>query len=183
MALLGRRLRILCAFALAGTGWLAAGQSPAPEYDLKAAFLLNFARFVEWPDLAPGAPVAICVLGKDPFGKALDEVVENRSAGGRRIVVRRISSAAQLGNCQVVFIASQEKHLAEILAAAEKARALTVGESEAFLEEGGIIRLLAGDKRVAFEINLEVASRAGLTISSQLLRVARVTKNSREGPK
>jgi YfiR/HmsC-like len=148
-----------------------------PEYDIKAAFLLNFARFVEWPNT--GNFLGICVLGKDPFGKALDDVVDKQSAAGRPIVVRRVVLLEEARQCQILFISSSESYrLPEILTAFDKSQVLTVSEIDGFAAKGGIIGFFNGEKRVGFELNRDAASRARLNISSQLLRVARLIQDS-----
>jgi hypothetical protein len=146
------------------------------EYEVKAAFLLNFAKFVEWPANAfatPNSPLAICVLGKDPFGRALDEVVRGERIDGRVVIVRRILEARVAAKtCQMVFIAAGAKDVPAILRALGPG-VLTVGEQENFLVDGGVIRFAIDNRRVRFDINRTAAQGAGLTLSSQLLTVAR----------
>jgi hypothetical protein len=151
--------------------------SPAgpSEYQVKAAFLFNFIKFVDWPaaQLPAGAPVTICVLGDDPFGTDLDETVEGRVVNGRRLLVRRLERARDAEPCHVLFIAgSEEARLAAVLDAVKATSILTIGDMDAFAAKGGMIQLTLSDKKVRFEINREAAERAGVRISSQLLRLA-----------
>ena len=160
----------------------ARAEGPASEYDIKAAFLLNFARFVEWPDLAPSSPLRICVLGKDPFGKALDDVVSDRSVNGHPIVVRRLRSIAEAQECQVMFVSSSEaSQLARILAGLEKSPVLSVSDIPGFAGKGGVIGFVAAENKIRFDLSLEAATHSRLKISSQLIRVARSIDGARAG--
>jgi hypothetical protein len=146
------------------------------EYKVKAAFLYNFTKFVEWPDRAfpdAAAPFVVAVLGDDPFGDALD-VLKGKTAQGRPIVVRRAASLDALGHFHLLFIASSEKsRLWSVLPAAEAMHALTVGDAPRFLSQGGIIQLVRDGDRIGFEVNLDASGRAGLKISSKLLGLAK----------
>ncbi len=156
-------------------GALPAGAAPAlSENQLKAVFLFQFSQFVDWPARAfaqPGDPFVIGLLGGDPFGAILDDLVRSETATGRAIVVRRLGAPAEARSCQIVFVATgAEKALAE--AALGKQPVLTVGESPEFDREGGMILFVRERSRVRLRINLGPALQAGLTISSKLLRVA-----------
>ena len=146
------------------------------EYQVKAAFLLNFTRFIEWP---PGAfagaagPFAICILGTDPFGKALDDIVEGEAVGAHKLTVRRISEAPAPKTCQMLFIGPGEKEVSRTLETLEPG-VLTVGEEDGFARDGGVIEFVLDQRRVRFDINVPAAVRAGLKLSSRLLSVARV---------
>ena len=147
------------------------------EYDLKAVLLYHFTQFVEWPPTAsprPDAPIVIGILGRDPFGQVLDELVRQESREHRRIVVERYRGPDAIGNCQILFIDSSEsRNLPRILAALKGRPVLTVGDSEDFAIRGGMIRFMKGpDDRISLRINLAAAKAGGLTISSRLLRVA-----------
>jgi hypothetical protein len=146
------------------------------EYEVKAAFLLNFAKFVEWPANAfatPDSALAICILGKDPFGRALDEIVRGERIDGRPVIVRRLhETAVPAKTCQVAFIAAGARDVPVIVRAVGPG-VLTVGEQENFLVDGGVIRFAIDNRRVRFDINRTAAQGAGLTLSSQLLTVAR----------
>lgn len=145
------------------------------EYQVKAAFLLNFTKFVEWPSSAfatPDSPLAICILGGDPFGGALDQIVEGEVVNGRKLVIKRLTHAPPPKTCQVLFAAKSEKDIANILAAVGPG-VLTVGEGESFLRDGGIIAFVIEDRRVRFDIKETAAAHAGLKLSSKLMNVAR----------
>lgn len=173
-----RRLTCLAACAaLAGAPLLAAilADEPALEYQVKAAFLLNFTKFIEWPPGAfsgAGDPFAICILGKDPFGKALDDIVEGEAVGDHKLTVRRISEVPAPKTCQMLFIAPGEKEVARTLET-QGPGVLTVGEGEAFARQGGAIAFVIDNRRVRFDINVSAAGRAALKLSSRLLSVAR----------
>lgn len=144
------------------------------EYQVKAAFLLNFTKFVEWPatESAEGhSSFAVCILGEDPFGKALDEIIEGETVNDRKVVVRRVD-AEPLGSCQVLFVSKSVTQVAHVLATVGSG-VLTVGEGEGFVRDGGIIAFVIENRRVRFDINQRAAQHAGLILSSRLLSVAR----------
>ena len=151
-------------------------QREASEYQVKAAFLYNFAKFVEWPDTAftnPEAPMAFCVIGADPFGPSLDDL-QGKRVKNRPVSIQRIDAPADAQRCHVLFISSADNHrMAEITAAVKGSPVLVVGDAERFARRGGTIGFLAERNRVAFEINAGAAKGAGLTVSSQLLKLAR----------
>ncbi len=144
------------------------------EYQIKAAFLLNFTRFIEWPAPNPAdaaAPFGICILGDDPFGPALNQIVEGETVGSRPIVIRRIHAEAP-GSCAILYVSKDEKNIAGIIAAAGPG-VLTVGEGDPFLDQGGMIAFVVENRRVRFNIDQTAARKAGLKLSSRLLSVAR----------
>jgi len=146
--------------------------SPPSEYQIKAAFLLNFTKFIEWPaGEAAGSPFSICVLGEDPFGPVLDQLVEGETVGGRKIAVRRIRAEAT-GSCEILYVSKQEQNIRAVLAGAG-AGVLTVGEGDEFLDNGGMIAFILENRRVRFNIDQGAAQKAGLKLSSRLLAVAR----------
>ena len=138
--------------------------------------LANFAKFVEWPETAfanAQAPVVIAVVGRDPFGRLLDEGVRDKTAGGRPIVVRRWDRLPAKEPVHMVFLARGEgKRLTEVLETAAGRAALTVSDLDGFARAGGMIELRLQDQRVGFEVNLPAAQRVGLRISSRLLKLA-----------
>ncbi len=150
----------------------------ATEYQVKAAFLFNFAKFVEWPaDAFSGtdAPLQICLLGQDPFGHEFEEVIGDKSVNGHRIEVIHPSGVPQARGCQIIFVAFSEKRQApEILRGLRGANVLTVGDSPGFAGIGGVINFVVADGRVRFEINMKAAERAHLKISARLLTVAKL---------
>lgn len=146
------------------------------EYQLKAAFLANFPEFVTWPGTAfsgAGAPIVIGILGDDPFGGSLDRAVQPKTVGGRKITIRRSQRAEDLKNCHIVFIAkSEQARLPEILASLGSGNVLTVGDVDQFIGRGGAIGFIMAGDAVRFEINRSAAKRAGLDISSRLLKLS-----------
>ena len=161
--------------------------SAPTEYEVKAAYLYNFGKFVQWPQKAAAndsGSFPICVLGQDPFGKALDSAIVGESINGKNVVARRIAKAEEAANCRVLFISSSESsELGRILSALDDASLLTVSDMPDFAQRGGMIHLLLQDQKVRFEVNLDAARRVGLTLSSQLLKLAvtvRTKRKSRE---
>jgi hypothetical protein len=154
----------------------ALAQAQLNEYDVKAAYILNFARFVEWPpDVLPASsPLTIAVVGNDPFGESLENVLRGSSANGHAIRVRYLHWNDTLSQCQIIFIStSEEGHLPQILRNLGNAGVLTVSDVDRFSLRGGVIEFLMVGNRVRFDINRTPAAAARLTISSRLLRVAR----------
>ena len=153
-----------------------AEQQSVGEYKVKAAFLYNFTKFVEWPNHAfpdAAAPIVIAVLGEDPFGDAFD-ILKGKTVQGRPIVVRRIASLAEAARVNILFVASSEKsRLGSVLPAAEGMHALTVGDTKGFAEQGGMIQLVRDGDKIGFEVNLDASRRAELKISSKLLTLAK----------
>ena len=160
---------------------VSAESSRPSEYELKATFLYNFIKFTGWPHeaLAKNSdPFVIGVLGKDPFGTGLDRVIEGETVNDKTVVIRRLARTDEAANTQVLFISSSEEHnLPAIFRAIEGKSILTVSEIENFAQRGGIINLKKENNRVAFEINLDSAKRASLTMNAQLLKLARVVKD------
>jgi hypothetical protein len=158
-----------------------AGSSPPGEYEVKAAFLYNFAKFVEWPAEAfddADAPLTIGVLGEDPFGDTLEQTVKGKTANGRKLAIRRFHKVRDLQPCHILFISSSEKrHLSEILDRLKGSSVLTVGEVEGFAKRGGVINFFVEDNRIRFEVNVDAAKRAKLKMSSKLLRLARIVRD------
>lgn len=160
--------------------WAACGlaQEPAAptEYQIKAAFLFNFAKFVEWPPDAfatPASPLVIGILGANPFGTDLERTVKGKAINSHPFEVKTISAPADGTNCQIVFICtSEKKRLPEIIAALKDASVLTVGEMDGFTENGGMINFVIQGNKVRFEINDTAAKTARLKISSKLTSLA-----------
>lgn len=147
----------------------------AEEYEVKAAFLLNFTKFVTWPPVAfagADSPLAICVLGDDPFGSALNEMVKGEAVNGHAVTVQRIRRAPESKACQVLYLAASEREVGKVLADLGPG-ILTVGEGDKFLREGGVIAFIIEDRRVRFDISQNAAAKAMLLLSSRLMMVAR----------
>jgi hypothetical protein len=149
-----------------------AGQ-PSTEYRIKAAFLYNFTSFVTWPEASAGQTgFTLCVFGKDPFGKLLDRLA-GKPVKNTKLVVRRLESLALLDQCQLVFISEiSTDQLGATLALLHRLPVLTVSDMHGFTGLGGIIEFRIIDNKVRFDINLDAAESAGLTISSKLLSLA-----------
>lgn len=154
-----------------------AGAAGPSEYEVKAAFLYNFARFVEWPLDVPGADgtFVVTVLGRDPFRSALDDTLRGKTIDGKRVVVRRVSHSEDVGHSHIVFISDSETdRLPAILKSLDAAPVLTVGDMSQFAERGGVIGFKVDQERIRLEINVAAAQRSRLRISSQLLKLARI---------
>jgi hypothetical protein len=182
-----RRGFAVCAGAAVIGGWLALAAVPAlsqtppaaGEYDVKAAFLVNFGGFVHWPDSVfadEHAPFVICIYGDNPFGAAFDPFRE-RTVGGRPLAVRAAASPAPAPkDCQILFVSGSERaRLPAILRELERSAVLTVSDVEDFAHGGGVIQLLTRDKKIRFAVNRAAADAAGLKIDARLLRLAEPT--------
>lgn len=149
------------------------------EYQIKATFLYHFLQFVEWPDSAFGDTpdrIVVAVLGDDPFGPVLERTLTGKTAQGKTLVIRRFASPEEVTNCHLLFVGpSMEDRLPNILHSLDHGQVLTVGEAARFTQHGGIIKLFEFKNKIRFEINLEAAQRAGLKVSSKLLRLAKLT--------
>lgn len=187
MALLTARAAV-AALLLGAAGARAQPDPPrAPatptEYEVKAAFLYNFARFVEWPPDAfhdAGEPFVIAILGQDPFGPVIDETVAGKKVAGRPIQVRRASRVDEARDAQIVFVAASERpNTATILKALERPGLLTVGDTDGFAERGGAINFTLQERKVRFQINPAIAAHARLKMSSQLLKLATLVAGPR----
>lgn len=173
----------LLIFAAAGATVARSQSGEAGEYEVKAAFLYNFAKYVKWPATpapASNSAFVIGIVGTDPFGAILDRTMQGKAVQGKPIVVQRYAKPDDVGACDMLFIgASESRNLAKLLAAVDKAPILTVGDMPEFAQRGGMINLVVDDNRVHFEVNVEAAERARLTPSSQLLRLAKIVSDSR----
>jgi hypothetical protein len=153
------------------------GQSEVDEYRLKAAFLFHFAQFVEWPsNPARGTEsgFVFCVVGEDPFQGDLEGTVQGKSVSGKIIRVRHIKQPQDTKGCDVVFVdRNQNGRIPEFLAAVSDWPVLTVGDSDDFLRQGGMIRFCMEERKVRFEVNEEAAEKADLKVSSRLLMLAK----------
>ena len=182
MALLGlKNLAVRLAMAaLAVTAFHAnAQEAVTDEYQVKAAFLYNFAKFVEWPSGALGRSpaIAICVLGQNPFGRVLEDTVSGKTVDGKTFVVRRVSDGKSAALCQILFVSSSERsRLESMLGELRAGHVLTVGETDSFIDEGGIINLKLDSGKVQIQININAAEQAGVRISSKLLSLAQIIR-------
>jgi hypothetical protein len=153
-----------------------AGPNDKPsEYDVEAAYLFNFSKFITWPaDRGPhGGSILICVLGDDPFGPILDKTVTGEKVDGKTVVDRRITRFEEATGCSILYISTSEaSRLNRVLLAVKDAPVLTVSDLPDFLDRGGMIQFVLRDNRVRFAVNLGPTQHDGLTLSSELLKVA-----------
>jgi hypothetical protein len=161
---------VVIAALIAANLTVAPAQEIPREYQVKAAFLFNFVKFVEWPSRAASGPLMICVAGRNPFGEALADTVRGETVKDRMLATRLISMPES--GCHVVFL-PQGTSSVPYLRAAHGSPTLTVGESPEFIAEGGIVNFIAEDGRIRFQISQGAATQADLRISSHLLRLAR----------
>jgi hypothetical protein len=165
---------------------LVAQQAKPSEYQVKAAYLYNFGRFVKWPTgvaAGKGDAFPVCVFGRDPFGRILDSTLAGEALEGKPVAIRRIAREQDAADCRILFVSStEERHLKEILAAIDQAAVLTVSDIPGFSRRGGMIQFIMDGDRVRFEINLATAEDARLVLSSELLKVAAaVRRKDRSG--
>jgi hypothetical protein len=173
---------VCAALFVAAIGFgVASAAPPASEYQVKAAYLFNFGQFVEWPPQAyesPVAPFVIGVLGDDPFGKILDDVVAGETVGGRPLTIRRFRSPKDISACHILFIGrSETSRLDETLEALRGRHVLTVTDIAGAELRGAIIGLVNDNNRIRMRINVAAARASHLVISSKLLRPAEVVGN------
>jgi len=143
------------------------------EYQIKAAFIYNFIKFIEWPDENTFNTFNVCILGKDPFGRAMD-ILKEKKVKNAKINVLRINSLEKAEKCQVVFISPSEKNsLKKILDSLKIKPILTISEVPDFIKKEGIINFIIIKNKIRFEINEKASREAGLKISSKLLRLAK----------
>jgi hypothetical protein len=146
------------------------------EYEVKAAFLVNFTHFVEWPAGSPTGPFNLCVIGPDPFGDLLEKVAWNRTVGNQPIAIKRLPGAAGGSSCAIAFVGAFDQHtLLKLSRSPELSHALTVGDSRDFAERYGVIGFVIENNRVGLVLNAARASQHSLKITSQLMRVAKPT--------
>jgi hypothetical protein len=162
---------LLCASA-------AQAQPQASEVSLKSAFLYKFIHYAEWPPEAlgaPGDPIALCVIGQDDVAQVLEDAVRGRSIDDRTVVVRKLASSDGARGCHVLFVGSSDAaQIERVLARVAAQPTLTVGDAEGFARRGGIINFTRSGSRLGFEINRTAAVRAGLQLSSQLLKLSKL---------
>ena len=166
------------------SGLLLGGNARATEFDeyaIKAAYLYNFAKYVEWPPeifVGDDASLLICIAGKNPFGGAL-EMLAGKMVGSHPVEIRYALATANLSQCHVVFIAHTERsRLNTILSNIDSKSVLTVSDIANFTEAGGMIGLIEIEQRIRFDINMVATDRARLKLSSQLLKLARIVLGS-----
>ena len=163
---------------------LDAQEAAQSEYQLKAVYLYNFAKFVEWPPESfqePNAPFVIGVIGDDPFGPYLEDAVRNKTIGPHSFVVRHVRLIADARKCHILFISNSERRrLTDLLNGIRGIPVLTVSDLDRFLESGGMIRFYMEGKKVRFQINNGAAKHADLKISSKLLQLGTREKEQKK---
>lgn len=148
------------------------------EYTVKAVYLLNVINLTEWPEhafLGPAEPIRTCVVGTDPFGAVLDDTMRGEQVAGRPIVVERVRRPADGGHCHVLFFPAGTSDVGNALKRTATRPVLTVGETDAFWDGGGMIRLVVEERKIRVDANADTARAAGLTIGARLMQVARRT--------
>lgn len=178
-----RLRRALCGLLLSVSGaTFGADATDTREYQIKAAFLYNFTRFVEWPASSfadAGSPIVIGAYCADPFGAVLKAIVKGRTVNGRGIVARKLDTVELATSAHVVFVcAAKDTEFAHIESVVDGRPVLTVGETDAFAEAAGIIRFVLDEEKVRFEINMAAAERAGLKVSAQLQKLATAVRRA-----
>jgi hypothetical protein len=166
--------------AAMGLALLCGSGEPAQEYKVKAAFIYNFARFIEWPQevfASADSPFVIGVVGTDPFNGALEQAVTAKKVGTRRVEIQHFDSVDQIGPCQILFVpTSDDESETKIIQKVENDHVLTIGESDSFDSIGGSFRFFTEDNKMRFEVNTDATDHAKLKISSKLLKLARIFK-------
>jgi hypothetical protein len=169
-----RAFFLLCVIICFGLRGFA--QENPSEYQLKAAFLFNFAKFVEWPPQAfpeTNSPIVIGVLGTNVFGSDLERTIRNKTVNNHPFQFKEFTSATEAIHCHILFVSPSEKdRLRQIVEALHNASVLTVSETDQFLTAGGMINFTIENNKIRFQINDEHAKKAGLKISSKLLSLA-----------
>jgi hypothetical protein len=150
----------------------------ANEYEIKAAYLLQFSNFVEWLDSDSAnlhAPMRVCFVGQDPLSSALARMIADHPSNGPSLVLRSVRHGEPIDDCHILYISRSEgKYIPQILDSVRNASVLTVGETEQFAAEGGMIQLVVEENRIKFKINPSAASKARIRISSRLLLLAQI---------
>jgi hypothetical protein len=166
------------------SGWAAAAGSEKGmgEYQVKAAVVFNFTKFTDWPSNAfasATAPIVIGIVGEDPFGSTLDDLVRGEAVRERKLVVKRLRAGEDLQSCHVLFISRSEKErLSGVLRQLKGHPVLSVGDMNDFAEQGGMVSLKLAKENVKLEINQAAAEQAGLQISAKVLKIARIVNSN-----
>ncbi len=165
----------------ATAGGPAGSTDKSTGYKVKSAWLFNFAKYTSWPKgsfSSDSDPIRIVIVGKDPFGKILDEVLGGKSIGKRPIVVERVPDPTKLGKAHMVFVGEMGRRDREaLLNELSKRAVLTVSERTSFTKEGGVCRFYSEKGKLRFEVNVDASGRAKLDLSSQLLKLAKIVRD------
>jgi hypothetical protein len=185
MKKVGFLIAIICLLSAMALGSHAEGldSSDSSEYLIKAGFIYNFAKLVEWPTASfaqPDSPIVIGILGEDPFGATLDRIVADKKINGRGLAVKRLKWSRDfkdLKDCNILFVSTSEKeHIESVIDAMKGLPILTIGDAPGFAKRGGVMNFVLEDNKVRFEVNVEAAKHADLTISSRLLTLAKIVQ-------
>lgn len=168
--ILSRVLLIFCLWVILSSTSTAIA-APLEEYEIKAAFLYQFSKFVEWPELTSQESFTICIFGSNPFSKFIEDL-ETSEMKSKKVRVHLVTGTDPMDSCQILFIPRNEHKAAGIVQKIIPKRILTVGETENFLAAGGIINFIKQGNKIRFEINQKQAEASGIKISSKLLSVA-----------
>lgn len=170
-------------FWLLAVAWLCLGSLSAralTEYEVKAAFLFNFAKFIDWPPRAfaeASSPIIFGILGEDPFGAPMMSKISQETVKGRSIKIQRFQPGDDFTGCHLLFISrSAAGQVKDLLERAKGRSMLTVSETEDFITDGGMVNFVMVDRSVRFDINAKAVQTAGLKVSSKLLAVARAVQ-------
>ncbi len=173
-------LRVIIILSLLNVISPPAANGEITEYQVKAAFLYNLAKFVQWPESlfhTPASPITICVLGRDPFGTALTDTVGGKLLGRRAIAVESINDTQKARHCHIIFVSSSERNrFPAILHDLKTNSALVVGDTEGFAAQGGVVNLKVEADMVRMEINLDAVREKNLQISSKVLSLAQIVR-------
>jgi hypothetical protein len=172
-------LVVAFAMSLASAAWIGppAGAETVPTPVIKAVYLVNFARFTEWPAAAPQGPLTLCVLGDADVAASLDNLIGDRPINGRAVSVASLATFRIVHTCHLLYIAGEDPaRTASALGAVASLHVLTVGDGEPFVRGGGIAALLMKEGLAKFAVNPDALSRSGLRISSKMLSLARLVR-------
>jgi hypothetical protein len=171
---------LICSALVAPVRAQSADSADNSEYLIKAGFTYNFAKLMDWPATAfpqPNSPIVIGILGTDPFGGTLDQVLRGKQANGRDFEIKHLKWGMDVRDCDILFISSSEgAHVDEVLHAVHGLPVLTIGEMPGFAQRGGIINFILEDNKVRFEVNVDAAKQANINISSRLLSLAKIVQ-------
>jgi hypothetical protein len=174
-----RLARVFAAVLVVASVTNALSAQAVGEYELKAAFVYNFARFVEWPAQAfkePGDPIKVCILGENPFGRSLDNTLQGKAVASRAFVVEQISDPRRAIGCHILFVSVSERKRVRAILDVITSGVLTVGDMDGFAAQGGVVNFKLEDGKIRFEINAAAAGQQGLRVSSKLLSVAKIVR-------
>ncbi len=155
-----------------------AQNKPVLEYQVKAAFLYNFTRFISWPSSAfnsPTAPFVIGIIGNDPFGSYLEDIIDQEKVGDHPLIVQRYHDIKDINNCQILYISmGDDNKIKEVIAGVAHKNVLTVSDAAKVVNRGGIINFFKDDNKLRVQINAAAAKAAGVEISSKLLKISKI---------